>query len=522
MCDEPRTEQLETASAADSGIDRRYTPQQSVRQPPGQLLTDEQEQIIYGAKNSPNDMKIKAFAGSGKTSTLRAIADNLRSQSFLYLAFNKAVQIDAHRSFPHNVYAVTGHALAYRSLEISTSTWRKRLGKRIVPDHYIDRFAIPDAVCGVKARKLLYAILRTISNFQKSANKRISTRFVDQSLLKDKSSLQAEQLARFVTAKAKEVWRMMASPDSDLPIQHDTYLKIWQISSPKLSGFDVLLFDETQDANPVIFDVMLKQKHMRKIYVGDPHQQIYSWRGAVNAMNRIRGADIYYLTQSFRFGREIANIGNLILRQLGEKKTLRGTGSLKSVVAQLDKFQQRTCLFRTNAGLLERALAEASKDKSCRVAVVGSIDEPLCKAESAYWLFANKRHLVRDPEIKGFSSWWQLCDIAKLETNHDLSMIVDFVIKHQELIPGYVELLAKACRFSEEEAQVILSTAHKAKGRQWSQVCIDADFLPRFEEKSQPCLSEELNLLYVACTRARERLELPADLLAVIKGNNFS
>lgn len=40
-----------------------------------------------------------------------------------------------------------------------------------------------------------------------------------------------------------------------------------------------------------------KQSNVRKIYVGDPHQQIYSFKGAVNALNMITPDHTFHLTQ---------------------------------------------------------------------------------------------------------------------------------------------------------------------------------------------------------------------------------
>lgn len=104
------------------------------------------------------------------------------------------------------------------------------------------------------------------------------------------------------------------------------YLKLWQLQSPKprLSDqYDVIFIDEAQDCTPgtpprghitfyttqvlgsnfsllasnsVIMDVLLSQ-HCGKILVGDPHQQIYTFRGAVNALNIVCHTHIYYLTQ---------------------------------------------------------------------------------------------------------------------------------------------------------------------------------------------------------------------------------
>jgi hypothetical protein len=39
-----------------------------------------------------------------------------------------------------------------------------------------------------------------------------------------------------------------------------------------------------------------------KIFVGDSHQQIYQFRGAVDAMKRVDAAKTLHLNQTFRFG----------------------------------------------------------------------------------------------------------------------------------------------------------------------------------------------------------------------------
>ena len=48
------------------------------------------------------------------------------------------------------------------------------------------------------------------------------------------------------------------------------------------------------------------------IYVGDAHQQIYAWRGAVNAMQQMPLPESR-LTTSFRFGDAIADVANNLL-----------------------------------------------------------------------------------------------------------------------------------------------------------------------------------------------------------------
>ena len=51
--------------------------------------------------------------------------------------------------------------------------------------------------------------------------------------------------------------------------------------------YDVLLWDEAQDMNPAMLDVCLKQVKP-KLVVGDSQQQIYSFRGAVDALRIVK------------------------------------------------------------------------------------------------------------------------------------------------------------------------------------------------------------------------------------------
>lgn len=49
-----------------------------------------------------------------------------------------------------------------------------------------------------------------------------------------------------------------------------------------------------------VADILLRQ-NVAKILVGDPHQQIYGFRGATNAMGQIDATHVYYLTQVLYF-----------------------------------------------------------------------------------------------------------------------------------------------------------------------------------------------------------------------------
>jgi ABC-type uncharacterized transport system ATPase subunit len=50
-----------------------------------------EQHAIVDAVLGGGDLKIKAYAGAGKTSTLRLIADHLAGKRGSYLAFNKEI-----------------------------------------------------------------------------------------------------------------------------------------------------------------------------------------------------------------------------------------------------------------------------------------------------------------------------------------------------------------------------------------------------------------------------------------------
>jgi len=62
------------------------------------------------------------------------------------------------------------------------------------------------------------------------------------------------------------------------------------------------------------------------VAVGDPHQQIYRFRGAEDALNSdwMADAERHYLTQSFRFGPAVAHVANIILFTRVRHESCRG------------------------------------------------------------------------------------------------------------------------------------------------------------------------------------------------------
>src|SRR5690606_15471961 len=112
---------------------------------------------------------------------------------------------------------------------------------------------------------------------------------------------------------AQKAWADLCSYSGKLRLDHDHYLKQFQLRHPNAEKrirlrYDVIAVDEAQDLNPCVEAILKAQNqslgpHDLKtqiIYVGDSCQSINGWNGAVNAMANAPGARLF-LTQSFRF-----------------------------------------------------------------------------------------------------------------------------------------------------------------------------------------------------------------------------
>lgn len=62
-----------------------------------------------------------AFAGSGKTTTLRRFAEENPTERMLYIAYNRAIRDEAEQKFPFNVTCKTSHQLAWPMVGIHYS-----------------------------------------------------------------------------------------------------------------------------------------------------------------------------------------------------------------------------------------------------------------------------------------------------------------------------------------------------------------------------------------------------------------
>lgn len=469
----------------------------------GYTPTPEQTNATEAAATGENTV-ITAGAGSGKTSTLRGISHVLAPKRGVYIAYNKAIQVEAAASFPSNVTCRTAHSLAFRAVPAHGQRAiksRRMSGRQLAYALDIEHgYALPnDRELG--SARLASLVMETVGRFCHSADERITAKHAP---MVEGAEEVSHDLAVFLADKAARAWDTdLKHPSGSLPFTHDMYVKVWALTNPTIPG-DFILYDEAQDADPCILGVILKQT-AQLIAVGDESQAIYGWRGAIDAMQNFPAKRRVALTKSFRFGQAVADEANVFLSRLDAPLRIEGAGPA-STVEDFDLLEADAILCRTNAGVIETAL---SLHVAKRFAIVGGASAIRKFAEAANDLMNGKR-AAWHVDLGAFKSWGDVLDYVNNDHGgSDLRSLVNMVTDYG--IETLIDVADKAV--DEDKADVVISTAHKAKGREWDSVAIAADFTPPVDaetgEQREPGRAE-LMLMYVAVTRAKKRLNATA------------
>lgn len=483
----------------------------------GRELSHEQARAVALASRG-SDARIVARAGSGKTSTLAALAEASPAKRALYLAFNRSIAAEARQRFPRHVRVTTLHALAYAAVVGSSPAFRRkfRSGGGRLDTPTLTRLAGLEgqAIRGragtgaTETARHAAHVRATLAGFCASADASVTRAHVPPGLRRElAATLPPERLedrTRWLARRAQRVWSAMADPEHEAPLDFDGFLKLYQLRRPAWS-FEVLLVDEAQDLNPVMLTLLAAQTGQR-VLVGDPQQQIYAWRGAIDALGAFRFPRLH-LTRSFRFGAAIAGAARRVLTVVTPDAQLSGVGPPGELSpAAPEPSVSRTVLCRTHAGLIEAALELGERG----VHLTGGVQELTATLRALHALRCGRA--TAHPALHGARSWEELGALAESAAGpvRTLHRIAE---RYGGQLPRVAAALEAAHRPAEQDAPLCLSTLHKAKGREWPVVELWGD-LPRVADspgrlRAAPdpdAMRAELNLLYVGVTRARRTL----------------
>ncbi|WP_019583791.1 UvrD-helicase domain-containing protein [Thioalkalivibrio sp. ALE16] len=479
-----------------------------------------QQQAVIEA-DPGRHLVVRAFAGAAKTTTLEWRARRHSDRRILYLAFNKSVEQEAQVRFPSNTTAKTTHSLAFG-----------RTGR-----HFQHKLGNPKPWEALKAfgqrparkRGPLYAslCLAVVRRFMGSAAESLSRMHLIENEV-DALGFDPRQ----VVEDSAHLWETMKDPDAALPMPHDGYLKIYQMTRPCLSNrFDHILLDEAQDTNEAVF-ALLRQQQIPLALVGDSYQAIYQFRHSVDVMDRLESADSYSLTGSFRFGASVAEGANALLATfLSPAAFLEGLGPSTRLLIPGEGVPGSNdgapCyLHRTNAGVFESAVA--GHESGEHIHWVGGIERyGLDLLVDVFELSRQNHRAIRSPLIKRFGCVDELRQYAAQVGDPEIMAKIRIQDRLGNATRGLVEALKRRA-VSADRADRIVTTAHRSKGSEYPTVVLGSDFAPLMLKVRNPDTESvedvprtlgwvdskqrvipndsELYLIYVAMTRAQRNL----------------
>lgn len=529
----------------------------------GRRPTDEQVAVIQACRRMGRGaaLRLIAYAGAGKTSTLK-LAGSVLGGGGLYLAFNKSIAQDGATAFkPFGIESKTCHGLAYGALALRGKPAKQNADwvRSYVRNGWLD----DSATNGVREDRQASLTARVFAKFAASDAAGPTAQHVAAALddagfaaprerptdkkeakKADRRREQREALEPLLLRQASALWDGIFDGDGEgwrrdgKELTFDSYLKVFERSRDVVrntfAAYRFVLLDEAQDTNPVQISIVeqARASGCMVVAVGDQFQQIYSWRGAVDALEILSG-EALYLSASFRFGQEIAAFAAEILDYRptgGLPVPLRGLGPVGRVVPTADP-TARVTLCRTNLGVIRTAGAAALRGCTVHVVGINSIQELSDELDSVVALQAGETYKIRVDALRRFASWKDLEDEATLTDDPDLRYFVDLG-KDTKLAQMIAAI--RTMQRPENDASIVVSTAHKAKGAEWDVVGLADDFpgpqraLKRYraavakgDSAGAKAAVEEFHVLYVAATRAKVELRVAARLYTDIMGYDW-
>ena len=467
-------------------------------------LTQEQSEIINFKHKPGNIVLIQAFAGTGKTTTLINIAKRNSSKSVLYLTFNKSLVDSAkHITGIENVDIVTMHSLALNVVDPSKNF---RVGK-LTLSYIEDKFSVDN--------KDAHIIKKILENFFSSSSKTISEcHLVNLNLMNESYYLNM----------ALEMWNDIVTLQSKVP--HDAYLKMYQLQK-KYLNYDIIMLDEAQDATECMLSILKAQDQSVRYLVGDIHQQIYGFRNVSNPFNNHETKIIkkFTLSQSFRYGYQVAHLSNIILQQFkNESKKIFSCNLDTNILTNISQLpqtsKQYTLIARSNIKVLKEAFDLTNKttcfllgkeynfSKEIDYVNVFSLIDNGVPHNNEKLQFSNLAEAKLHFQSVGNYKW---VTRINLWTEYGTDGLI---LKYQGLQSRIVPI---------NEADVILSTVHQSKGLEYNNVKLSDDFIPLITSlntiyvyKSRSAI-EGYNLLYVAITRAKKNIIINREIFGFLK-----
>lgn len=241
------------------------------------------EQCVIFEKVAETDdsLGIQAVAGSGKTTTIvEAMKYIPQKKNAIFVCFNKDIQMELSSRIPMSVQSKTLHALCRQVINANVHCKLWKTKTNIILEKYLQSIGNPggkDYFFEIK-----YMVRRIISLMKASSTTMAWEEHIYKSACMQVGVVDEDYLGDTVY----DIWLLMHNESNEYynTMDFDDMLRIPIIRGMKFPKYDIIFVDEAQDLNPIQHEILARMLSDtgRIVAVGDSHQAIYAFRGALS------------------------------------------------------------------------------------------------------------------------------------------------------------------------------------------------------------------------------------------------
>lgn len=490
--------------------------------------SDEQIAIFKWFHSGTGGLVVRARAGTGKTTTIKAAFTVAPEERMLYAVFNKKNQVEA-------LQAITDPRVEIKTLHSLGFAFIQQVWPQSKPTEEVETERVQQAV-GEREPAVVKAQVRKLVAFAK--NTLIAPTLDELIELAEERDIECPNYE----APINGGWTRAALSRAALRV-----LELSKIRDPKgrisfndmvwlpcamgwtRAWYDLVVVDEAQDMNlPQLTMAKAACKPGGRVcVVGDDRQAIYGFRGAVSdgmdMMRQTLNAAELGLTTTYRCPKKVVALAAAIVPDYKAADTAPEGEVLACTVMAICLQAQvgDAILSRTNAPLMPLCLSLLRKGTPARIEGrdIGKALLDIVEKLNA--------HSVPD-FLRKVAAWADRQTVRLMASRHYEEKADQIQDQSQTLVAladgasSVTEISRRLTTlFGDTETNgkpvVTLSTTHKAKGLEWSKVYLLTDTYNRSRpangatpspEAAAKAAKEKANIYYVAITRAKSILVL--------------
>ena len=481
-----------------------------------------QKDVFDFVENKTGNAAVNAVAGSGKSTTLIEVGKRSKSDNSLFIAFNKHIVDEINKKLKGSgsrMKAKTAHSFGFGSISKAFPGAKVQINRfkysNLINDYLEDKRLL-------KYDKHFKGALRQMCNLVRMTftSPKCQNSLED---LMEHYGVFVEKRHKARLFEAVELMIQYGDADAEnnavIDFTDMIYLPIiWDLDVPKV---DFLCCDEAQDFNSAQLELLLKagHKNTRFIFVGDPRQAIMGFAGAdansfQNIIDRCDATELP-LSICYRCPKSHIRIAKAIVPQIEAFE-----GNEEGVVSDISPSEIIKAV-KTGDMLLSRKTAPLIAQ--CIKFIGQKIPAKVRGRDIGKSLTKIVREVSKMPNYSYQNFEFALNDyqeqkIAKMmekeKTQDQVEAFSDKVLAVRTCYDNFDSRDAGELSeeieslFSDENESITLSTAHRAKGLEADRVFHIApeDFPLTWNGQKEWQYKQELNLKYVALTRAKKRI----------------